>query len=238
MNYIKQVVLTFDDREATEYLPRFRDLMLKHQGYSAVSGTEAEFQLTRTKDGETSVVVGTARAEVLVVTTVAGQAGTVSAENATRITGIAVARVPVIDQSSAALSTSQGTGLALGNANTGGSYFDFPSIEEIGRWPNPTVNLPKPPDLDLVAQRSRRPVGDASLNGLVDVHPNRARPADLDRNLAQYIGWISPLIDEFWGRALGQPVILREAARRDRGRGHPGDISVRRTSPLAFLLPH
>ena len=48
---------------------------------------------------------------------------------------------------------------------------------------------------------------------MVDVHPNRARPADLDRNLAQYIGWISPLIDEFWARGLGQTGFVYEKPR-------------------------
>lgn len=204
VSYVKQVVLAFDERDATEYLPRFRDLMLKHQGFAAIISTETAFQLTRTRGAETTIVVGATRGEVLVVTTISGQAGTIAPEHAAQLTSLAVARVPVVDQSSAALSTSSEGGLALGNANTGGSHFDFPSIEELGRWPSPQVNLPRPPDLDVVAQRSQRPVGDPAPNGLVDVHPNRVRPPDLDTNLMKYIAWISPLIDEFWARALGQ----------------------------------
>jgi predicted metalloprotease len=213
ISYVKQVVLTFDERAATEYLPRFRDLMLRHQGYTAIDSSDTNFQLTRTRGTETSIVVGTARGEVLVVTTIEGQAGTVSPEQASQFTGLAVARVPTLEQSSAALSTATDGRVTLGNANTGGDHFDFPSIEDIGRWPSPQVTLPRPPDLAVVAERSQRPVGDPSLDGLVDVHPNRARPADLDTNLTKYIAWVSPLIDEFWARALGQTGHIYEKPR-------------------------
>ncbi|MCC7370602.1 MAG: neutral zinc metallopeptidase [Chloroflexi bacterium] len=201
---VRQVVLAFDDRAASEYLPRFRDLMLRHQGYAPIVSTETDFQLTRTRGDESSIVVGVARAEVLVVTTIAGAAGTVGPEYAAALTALAVARVPSMDQSSSALSTGTSDGLALANASPGGSYFEFPSIEDKGRWPSPQVNLPPSPDLDVVAVRSKGPVRDPSLDGMTDVHPNRARPADLETNLSRYIAWVTPLIDEYWARALGQ----------------------------------
>jgi uncharacterized protein len=64
-----------------------------------------------------------------------------------------------------------------------------------------------------VAQRSTHPAGDPHLNDMIAVRPNRARPADLDTNLATYIAWISPLIDEFWARFLGQTGHIYEKPR-------------------------
>src|SRR4051812_1019581 len=89
VRYVRQVVLAFDDRDAGEYVPRFRDLMVKHQGYGVIDGDETRYLLTRTRGEETSIVVGTAHGEVLVVTTVAGLAGTVGVDDAMRLTQMA-----------------------------------------------------------------------------------------------------------------------------------------------------
>ena len=102
VRYVRQIVQAFDEREAVEYVPRFRDLMVKHQGYGVVGSDETEFRLTRTRAEETGAVVGSAHGEVLVVTTVAGVAGTIGPEGAVRLSQIAVARVPTVDQSAAA----------------------------------------------------------------------------------------------------------------------------------------
>lgn len=201
VRYVRQVVLAFDDREAVEYVPRFRDLMVKHQGYGVVENGETEFRLSRTRDEETSVVVGAAHGEVLVVTTVAGLAGTVGPDDATHLTRVAVARVPTVDQSAAALSDDPGE-RTLANAQVGPGYLEIPNQQDAARWPQPVQNLPGPPAIDIVQARNRRAVGDASLNDLSPV-PQRARPAAQgDSSLVVFAKTLGPLLNEFWQRAL------------------------------------
>jgi predicted metalloprotease len=201
MREVKQVVLTFDDREATEYLPRFRDLMVRHQGYAAISGDESTFHLTRTHADETSVVAGTAFAEILVLTTVAGVAGTVGPADAARLTGIAVARVPSVDQSAAVLTTEPGAA-SLAAAGTGVGYLEIPNQQDAGRWPEPTSNLPGPPEIAIVQARNSRALGDRSLDAMMPVHQTSARPAGWPADLMTYTKSIEPLLNEFWNRSL------------------------------------
>ncbi len=150
-----------------------------------------------------SAVVGSAFGEVLVVTTVAGLPGTVSPHDAANLTQIAVARVPVVEQSSAALSTAD-TGPSLANAHTGGSHFEMPSNLDAGRWPYPVVNLPAPPELAVVQRRSQRPSGDPSLDAMMPSGNNQVRSPNWSTDLLTYTKSIGPLVDEFWARTLGQ----------------------------------
>jgi predicted metalloprotease len=202
VQYVRQVVLAFDEREAVTYAPRFRDLMVRHQGYTAAGGDESEFRLTRTRGDESSAVVGTAHGEVLVVTTVAGLAGTVGPDDAARLTGVAIARIPTVDRLSAALSTDPGN-LTLANAQIGPGHLDIPNQQDAARWPQPVQNLPGPPPIEVVQARSSRPVGDASLNVLMPVPQKDARPmANGTSDLVQFTRTLGPLLSEFWSRAL------------------------------------
>ena len=200
VRYVRQVVLAFDDREAVEYVPRFRDLMVKHQGYGVVENGEAEFRLSRTRGEETSVV-GSAHGEVLVVTTVAGMAGTVGPEDALHLTRIAVARVPTVEQSAAALSDDPGA-RTLANAQVGPGYLEIPNQQDAARWPQPVQDLPGPPAIDVVQARNTRAVRDESLDDLIPV-PQRARPAAQGASdLVAFARTLGPLLNEFWQRAL------------------------------------
>ena len=144
VRYARQVVLAFDDREASEYVPRFRDLMVKHQGYGVVESGESQFKLTRTRAEEASIVVATAHGEVLVVTTVASVAGTVGPDDAARLTQVAVARVPTVEQSAAAISTDPGA-RTLSNAQVGPGYLEIPSQQDAARWPGRCKTSPARP---------------------------------------------------------------------------------------------
>ena len=201
VRYVRQVVLAFDDRDAAEYIPRFRDLIIKHQGYGVVGTGESEFRLTRTRGEETSAVVGSAHGEVLVVTTVAGMAGTVGPDDASHLTQVAVARVPTVEQSAAARSTDSGAA-SLAAARTGPGYLEIPNQQDAGRWPQPTVNLPGPPSIGIVQSRNGRALGDRSLDSMMPVHQSNAKPAGWPTDLMTYTRSIGPLLNEFWSRAL------------------------------------
>jgi predicted metalloprotease len=201
INYVRQVVLIFDDREADEYLSRFSGLMVSRQGYVAVSRDETSFRLLRTRGEETSAVVAQAVGEVLVVTTVAGPAGTVGPDDAAGLTRVAAARVPVVEQSSAALSTDPGSP-SLANAQAGAGHLDIPNQQDAGKWPQPVANLPGPPEVAVAQARSERPVGDRSLNDLMPVQNVARRPENWDTNLVEFTRALGPLLNEFWNRAL------------------------------------
>ena len=156
-------------------MPRFRDLMVKHQGCGVAENGETEFRLSRPRGEETSIVVGAAHGEVLVVTTIAGMAGTVGLDDALHLTRIAVARVPVVEQSAAALA-SEPEARTLANAQVGPGYLEIPNQQDAARWPQPVQNLPGPPAIDIVQARNSRAVGDRSLDELIPV-PQRTRPA-------------------------------------------------------------
>ena len=151
----------------TEYIPRFRDLMVKHQGYGVVDGDETRFRLTRTRGEETSAVVGSAHGEVLVVTTVAGMAGTVGPDDAAHLTQVAVARVPTVDQSAAALSTDPGA-RTMANAQVGAGLPGNPEpagcrpLAAAGREPAGTARRST-----SCRRATGGPVGDPSLNELM-----------------------------------------------------------------------
>jgi len=212
VRYARQVVLAFDDREASEYVPRFRDLMVKHQGYGVVESGESQFKLTRTRAEEASIVVATAHGEVLVVTTVAGVAGTVGPDDAARLTQVAVARVPTVEQSAAAISTDPGA-RTLSNAQVGPGYLEIPNQQDAARWPQPVQNLPGPPAIDVVQARNSRAVGDPSLNELIPV-PQRARPAAHGSSeLVVFARTLGPLLNEFWQRALAMTDVDMAVAR-------------------------
>jgi predicted metalloprotease len=198
---VRQVVLAFDDRQATEYLSRFRDLMVKHQGYAVISGDESAFYLTRTRADETSVIAGMAFAEVLIVTTVAGVAGTVGPDDAARLNEIVVARVPTVDPSAAALAAEAGAA-SLAAAGTGVGYLEIPNQQDAARWPEPVVNLPGPPEIAIVQARNRRALGDRSLDAMMPVQQTNARPAGWPADLMTYTKSIEPLLNEFWSRSL------------------------------------
>jgi len=198
---IRQVVLAFDDRDAGEYVGRFLDLMVRRQGYTVVDGDERGFRLVRTREGETNAVAAVAVAEILVLSTVGGAAGTVGPDDASLFTQTAVARVPIVEQSAAALSTEPGAASLL-TAQLGRGNLDLPPTQDAGRWPLPVRDLPGPPEVAVVQARSSRPVGDAALDGLMPGQHAEARPAGWPEDLVQYTQGIAPLIDQFWRRSL------------------------------------
>jgi predicted metalloprotease len=203
---VRQVVLAFDDRDATEYVERFRDLMVRRQGYALVAVDEQTFRLSRTRDGETSAVVATAHGEILVITTAAGPAGTVSPDHADGFTRTAVARVPLVEQSAAALSLEPGPA-SLVNAHVGAGNMDLPAVRGADRWPQPVQNLPPPPDVAVVQARSGRPVGDPTLSNLMPAQHAEVRPQGWPHDLVQYTEGIAPLISQWWGRSLSMTTV-------------------------------
>jgi predicted metalloprotease len=201
MAYVRQVVLVFDGRDASEYLSRFQTLMEKRQGYSVVSSDESAFRLARQDGEEASAVAATARGEILVVTTVSGMAGTVGADDAAGLTRVAVARVPAVDQ--AAVSTTvDPEGRSMANAQPGAGHLDIPNQQDAGRWPQPVANLPPGPSISVAQARSDRPVGDPSLDVYSPVQNVAMRPANWDTNLLAFTKSLEPLMNEFWNRAL------------------------------------
>jgi predicted metalloprotease len=196
---VRQVVLAFDDRDATTYLSRFRDLMAKHQGYSVSQSSDTEFQLTRTRGDESSIVVGAARGEALVVTTVAGVAGTVGLDDAARLTSIVTARIPTVDHASAALNSAPAA-LPLGHARPGPGTLDLVNQQNAVSYPQPVADLPKPVDVNIVQSREVRPADDRSLDVLLPEFHTGARPMPRPNELTEYMKWLGPLMDQFWGR--------------------------------------
>jgi predicted metalloprotease len=199
--YVRQVVLAFDGRDASEYLSRFQTLMLKHQGYSTVSSDDADFRLARHVGEESGAVAASARGEILVVTTVAGPAGTVGPDDAAGLTRIATARVPAIDQAAIA-TTGDPEGRSMANAQPGAGHLDIPNQQDAGRWPQPVANLPAGPSISVAQARSDRPVGDPSLDVYSPVQNVAKRPPNWDTNLVAFTKSLEPLINEFWNRAL------------------------------------
>jgi predicted metalloprotease len=138
---------------------------------------------------------------VLVFTTVAGVAETVGPDDAARLNQVAIARVPTVEQSAAALSTDPGA-RTLSNAQVGPGYLEIPNQQDAARWPQPVQNLPGPPSIDIVQARNSRAVADPSLNDLIPV-PQRARPAAQGASeLVVFARTLGPLLNEFWQRAL------------------------------------
>jgi predicted metalloprotease len=200
-NYVRQVVLAFDDRDATSYVIRFQTLMVKHQGYSVVSSHDAGFRLTRIRGEVTSAVAAIARGEMLIVTTVVGPAGTVSPDDAASLTRTAVARVPSVDAASASISTDPDR-RTLANAQPGNGHLDIPNQQDADRPPGPVVNLPAAPQLSMAEARSQRPVGDASFDELMPIQHVDTRTADTNISLVQFTKSLEPLLNEFWSRFL------------------------------------
>lgn len=201
ISYVRQVVLAFDGRDATEYVPRFQSLMVKHQGYGVVDADESGFRLTRTRGEETSAVAAKAQSEMLIVTTVAGPAGTLTADDATSLTRVAVARVPLVDLAASAIGADPDS-RSLANAQPGAGHLDIPNQQDAAGWPQAVANLPPPPPISIAEARSQRPVGDPSLNALMPIQNVARRPANWDTDLNQFMLALAPLLNEFWNRAL------------------------------------
>ncbi|MFN8634057.1 MAG: neutral zinc metallopeptidase [Chloroflexota bacterium] len=210
---VRQVVLVFDDRSADEYLPRFRDLMVRRQGYTQVAASDTEFRLTRTQGEETSAVMGQARGETLILTTVTGTAGAVSPDDAASLTRIAVARVPVVAQSAPALA-SDPSGNSLARAQSGSlpsrtqpgrGHLNIPNQQDAARWPQPVRNLPGPPEMDVVQVRGDLPPGDPAIDAqmpTVGPQPNRVQLPDTATDLARFTIGLAPILDNFWRHAV------------------------------------
>jgi predicted metalloprotease len=201
MSSARQVVLIFDDRDAGEYLERFQTLMVKRQGYAVVSAAENERRLARDGADESNAVAMNARGEVLVVTIVGGQPGTVSPDDAAGLTRIAIARVPAVDLAAVSASVAP-EARSMANAQPGAGHLDIPNQQDAGKWPQPVANLPAGPAVAVVQARPDRPVGDESLNAMMPVQNVARRPANWDTNLVAFTRSLEPLLNEFWNRAL------------------------------------
>lgn len=222
MAYARQVVLVFDGRDASEYVSRFQGLMVKRQGYSAISSDDSEFRLARQTGEESSAVAARALGEVLVVTTVSGMAGTIGPDDAAGLTRIAVARAPAVDQAAVATTGGpEGTRLTLANARTGRGHLDIPNQQDAAHWPQALETLPKPPSIDVIQARSDRPVGDQSLDALMPIEGPQNRGVHLSKqasDLSHFTIGLAPLLDEFWSRALSMTDVDYES---------PGMVVVR-----------
>ncbi len=179
---IRQTVLRFDGRDATEYQPRFRDLMVRHQGYALVAGgDESSFRLIRTRGDELSVMAGQASGDVLVMTTVTGPTGTVARE-----------------------------GLSLETAGTKVPYLGLPAVNGSRRWPMPTTNLPSAPTIDVIQPRARAPKDEPDLSILAPVPP-AARNVNWPTDPGAYAQALPPLYNEFWTQVFASMNLKYEA---------------------------
>jgi hypothetical protein len=171
---IRQTVMRFDGRDALEYEPHFRDLMVRHQGYTLAAGSdEATFKLTRMRGDEQSVVVGQANGDVLIITTVTGPAGTIGMDQAASFTDVAAGRAGPASASYAARAAQERNGLSLENAGTKVPYLGLPAVNGSRRWPMPTSNLPAAPTINVIQPRSREPKDEPELSVMAPVPPPR-----------------------------------------------------------------
>jgi predicted metalloprotease len=243
LGYVRQVVLAFDDRDATAYVPRFQSLMVKHQAYVLVSSDESAFRLVRTRGGETSAVAASARGEMLIVTTVAGPAGTVGPDDAVGLTRVAAARVPTVDLASASIGPDLDT-RSMSNAQPGAGHLDIPNQQDAANWPQPVETLPGGPAISIVEARSQRPVGDPSLDVLSPIQNVARRPASANTDLLQFTKALGPLLSEFWSRALNMtdvdyrpPQLVVVAAGESVLTGCPGPGGGRAPADGLFYCP-
>ena len=206
---VRQVVLRFDGRDAAEYLPRFRDVMVRHQGYGLVDeGDETPFSLTRTRGDEHSIVVGRAVGDVMIVTTVTGSEESAGQDLVASLTERAVERAEP-EGATFAARADEPDGLSLANAATRQPYFELPRADGTGRWPIPVVDLPRGRAIDVVQPRSTVPNGAPELGEQrpMPIQGPAADPSDP----GAYAAHLRPLIDEFWNRVLVQMSLRYDA---------------------------